>query len=139
MKRYLSVLLFLLGIFALGFFAFTLLRNGTEFARNVALTDCTNQVTVTHFHTQRGRDFVLAFASFSKPPATYPVHIHFVDIVSKKDANFEMGGDYSIPLDTSSFLRPQSDYEMTVTFAPNTRPSVAISLQWVQFGRDRGK
>jgi hypothetical protein len=94
---------------------------------------------VTHFHTQRGRNFVLAFASASKPPASYPAHVHFVDVTSKRAADFDMNGNYFFPLDTSAFLQPQSEYEMTVTFPSNAQPAVAISLQWVQFGRDRDK
>lgn len=130
------MLIILAGICALGLLAVRVLRNGTEFVRKARLVDCTNCVTVTHFQTEKGRDFLLAFASTTNPPTTYSAHVHLADELSKQTADFKMSGDYGLPLDTSGFLHPLSSYDMTITFPSNAQPSVVITLQWVQFGRD---
>lgn len=136
MKKYFLILSFLCIIFILGNIGLILLRNATEFAGSTALIDCTNQVTTTRFQTGKGRDFVLGFTPASNSPSAYQAQIHFLDILTKQTADFDIHGSYYSQLDTSSFLQPHSSYEMMVTFPSNVQPSVIVSLQWIQRGRN---
>jgi hypothetical protein len=129
----LTVLAVLLAIF--WYIAMRGLRGGRE----ETLVECTNTLTTIHFKTELGQYFQLTFTNDPNSQSKYTGHVHLINEVTKQTADFNTDSNYFFQISTNPILQPDSQYEMTVSFPPKTKPATEITLQWIQRAGDRGK
>lgn len=114
-------------------------KRGITDSREIILAEFTNTVTTIHFKTEMGESFQLIFKTSALSPYTPPGHIHLVNTATKQIADFDTDSNYFLPFRSNSILQPESSYEMTVTFPPNTKPAMHVTLEWLQRESDKGK
>jgi hypothetical protein len=108
-------------------------------SREIILVEFTNAVTTIHFKTEMGESFQLIFKTDALSPYTPPGHVHLVNALTKQIADFETDSNYFLPFRSDSILKPESIYEMKVTFPPKTKPAMYVTLEWTQRDSDKGK
>jgi hypothetical protein len=111
---------------------------GTETVRYGKLCNCTGGSATITFVTPKGYDFYVLMTPKSNSALVYTSHIHIIDEKANQSSDFEATSNPFQSLNQHDFLRPQTEYRMTVTFLPPTPPSsMVVSLQWMQRIRDK--
>ena len=112
---------------------------GITGSREIILVEFTNTVTTIHFKTEMGESFQLIFKTWANSPYTEPGHVHLINTMTKQIADFDSDSNYFLPIRTDSILQPESSFEMTVSFPPQTKPAMFVTLEWLQRESDKGK